>query len=113
MAVRFIGGDNLQVDKQTRPATRQAEHLQAATTAKGYTTVASNKGDVHMFDPFGIVARTNIAALGDPIIGFDITSLNVTADTMPDFVSCMKCGTWQGVRPSRRGSGLPSLGKDF
>lgn len=46
----------------------------AATTEKGYIAVASNKGDVRLFDRLGINAKTHIPALGDPIIGLDVSA---------------------------------------
>jgi len=46
----------------------------AATTEKGYIAVASNKGDIRMFDRLGINAKTHIPALGDPIIGMDVSA---------------------------------------
>ncbi|KAK3060162.1 Vacuolar import and degradation protein 27, partial [Teratosphaeriaceae sp. CCFEE 6253] len=46
----------------------------AATTAQGYIAVASNKGDIRMFDRLGINAKTALPALGDPIIGLDTSA---------------------------------------
>jgi hypothetical protein len=46
----------------------------AATTEKGYIAVASNKGDIRMFDRLGINAKTALPALGDPIIGIDVSA---------------------------------------
>lgn len=46
----------------------------AATTEKGYIAVASNKGDVRLFDRLGINAKTHIPALGDAIIGLDVSA---------------------------------------
>ncbi|EFW14037.1 hypothetical protein D8B26_004065 [Coccidioides posadasii str. Silveira] len=46
----------------------------AATTEKGYIAVASNKGDVRLFDRLGINAKTHIPALGEPIIGLDVSA---------------------------------------
>jgi hypothetical protein len=46
----------------------------AATTEKGYIAVASNKGDIRMFDRLGINAKTHIPALGEPIIGLDVSA---------------------------------------
>ncbi|KAF7714846.1 Vid27 family protein [Penicillium ucsense] len=45
-----------------------------ATTDKGYLAVASNKGDIRMFDRLGINAKTHIPALGEPIIGLDVSA---------------------------------------
>ncbi|EEH10808.1 Vid27 family protein [Histoplasma capsulatum G186AR] len=46
----------------------------AATTEQGYVAVASNKGDIRMFDKFGVRAKTHIPALGEPIIGLDVSA---------------------------------------
>lgn len=46
----------------------------AATSAKGYIAVASNKGDIRMFDRLGINAKTHIPALGEAIIGLDVSA---------------------------------------
>ncbi|KAH8693977.1 VID27 cytoplasmic protein-domain-containing protein [Talaromyces proteolyticus] len=45
-----------------------------ATTEKGYIAVASNKGDVRLFDRLGINAKTHIPALGEQIIGLDVSA---------------------------------------
>ncbi|EMR08578.1 hypothetical protein PNEG_03054 [Pneumocystis murina B123] len=46
----------------------------AATTEKGYIAVASNKGDIRLFDRIGVNAKTALPALGEPIIGIDISA---------------------------------------
>jgi hypothetical protein len=46
----------------------------AATTEKGYIAVASNKGDIRLFDRLGVNAKTHIPALGEPIIGVDTSA---------------------------------------
>ncbi|KAI9653232.1 MAG: hypothetical protein M1821_007663 [Bathelium mastoideum] len=46
----------------------------AATTEQGYIAVASSKGDVRMFDRLGINAKTHIPALGDAILGLDVSA---------------------------------------
>ncbi|KAG5438957.1 hypothetical protein PCANB_002287 [Pneumocystis canis] len=46
----------------------------AATTEKGYIAVASNKGDIRLFDRVGINAKTALPALGEPIIGIDVSA---------------------------------------
>jgi hypothetical protein len=45
-----------------------------ATTEKGYIAVASNKGDIRLFDSLGKNAKTAIPALGEPIIGLDTSA---------------------------------------
>jgi hypothetical protein len=46
----------------------------AATTASGKLAVASNKGDIRLFDKLGKIAKTALPALGDAIIGVDVTA---------------------------------------
>ena len=46
----------------------------AVTTEKGYIAVASNKGDIRLFDKLGVNAKTHIPALGEPIIGVDVSA---------------------------------------
>jgi hypothetical protein len=46
----------------------------AATTEKGHIAVASNKGDVRLFDRLGVNAKTHIPALGEAIIGLDVSA---------------------------------------
>lgn len=45
-----------------------------ATSEKGYIAVASNKGDIRLFDRMGVNAKTQVPALGDPIIGIDVSA---------------------------------------
>lgn len=45
-----------------------------ATTDKGYIAVASNKGDIRLFDRIGVNAKTALPALGEPIIGIDVSA---------------------------------------
>ena len=46
----------------------------AATTEHGYIAVASEKGDIRLFDRLGINAKTAIPALGEAIIGLDVSA---------------------------------------
>lgn len=46
----------------------------AATTESGRLAVASNKGDIRLFDALGKNAKTALPALGDPIIGIDVSA---------------------------------------
>lgn len=46
----------------------------AATTEKGYIAMASNKGDVRLFDKLGLNAKTHLPALGEAIIGLDVSA---------------------------------------
>lgn len=46
----------------------------AATTESGRLAVASEKGDIRLFDKLGKNAKTALPALGDPILGIDVTA---------------------------------------
>lgn len=45
-----------------------------ATTQSGKLAVASEKGDIRLFDSIGKIAKTALPPLGDPIIGIDVTA---------------------------------------
>eukprot|EP00171_Calliarthron_tuberculosum_P012646 IDg12646t1 len=44
-----------------------------ATTGSGYLAVASEQGDIRLFDQIGKNAKTHLPGLGDKIIGIDVT----------------------------------------
>jgi hypothetical protein len=68
-----LAGNKL-VDSELKQYVSKNEFSAAATTEKGYIAVASNKGDIRMFDRLGINAKTHIPALGEPIIGLDVSA---------------------------------------
>ncbi|EKD18782.1 vacuolar import and degradation protein [Drepanopeziza brunnea f. sp. 'multigermtubi' MB_m1] len=68
-----LAGNKL-VDTELKQYVSKNEFSAAATTEKGYIAVASNKGDIRMFDRLGINAKTHIPALGEPIIGLDVSA---------------------------------------
>lgn len=68
-----LAGNKL-VDSELKQYASKNDFSAAATTEKGYIAVASNKGDIRMFDRLGINAKTLIPALGDPIIGLDVSA---------------------------------------
>ena len=68
-----LAGNKL-VDSQLKQYVSKNDFSAAATTEKGYIAVASNKGDIRMFDRLGINAKTALPALGDPIIGLDVSA---------------------------------------
>ena len=68
-----LAGNKL-VDSEWKQYTSKNDFSAAATTEKGYIAVASNKGDIRMFDRLGINAKTALPALGDPIIGIDVSA---------------------------------------
>ncbi|KAK4574022.1 Vacuolar import and degradation protein 27 [Recurvomyces mirabilis] len=68
-----LAGNKL-VDSELKQYTSKNDFSAAATTEQGYIAVASNKGDIRMFDRLGINAKTALPALGDPIIGLDTSA---------------------------------------
>ncbi|PTB44501.1 hypothetical protein M441DRAFT_77577 [Trichoderma asperellum CBS 433.97] len=62
------------VDSETKQYVSKNDFSSIATTEKGYIAVASNKGDIRLFDRLGIRAKTQLPALGDPIIGMDVSA---------------------------------------
>jgi hypothetical protein len=68
-----LSGNKL-VESELKQYVSKNDFSAAATTEKGYIAVASNKGDIRMFDRLGINAKTHIPALGEPIIGLDVSA---------------------------------------
>lgn len=68
-----VTGNKL-VQEQLKQYMSKNEFSAAATTEKGYIAVASEKGDVRLFDRLGINAKTHIPALGEAIIGLDVSA---------------------------------------
>lgn len=68
-----LSGNKL-VDSELKQYVGKNDFSAAATTEKGYIAVASNKGDIRLFDRLGINAKTALPALGDPIIGLDTSA---------------------------------------
>ncbi|EAW09468.1 uncharacterized protein ACLA_036730 [Aspergillus clavatus NRRL 1] len=68
-----LAGNKL-VDADLKQYASKNDFSAVATTEKGYLAVASNKGDIRMFDRLGINAKTHIPALGEPIIGLDVSA---------------------------------------
>lgn len=68
-----LAGDKL-VESDLKQYVSKNDFSAAATTEKGYIAVASTKGDIRMFDRLGINAKTHIPALGEPIIGLDVSA---------------------------------------
>ncbi|KAI4127615.1 MAG: hypothetical protein LQ338_003110 [Usnochroma carphineum] len=65
---------NKMVDSDLKQYTSKNAFSTAATTEKGYIAVASEKGDIRMFDRLGLRAKTQLPALGDPIVGLDVSA---------------------------------------
>jgi len=62
------------VDSQFKQYQTKADFSGLATTEAGHIAVASEKGDIRLFDSIGKIAKTALPALGDPIIGVDVTA---------------------------------------
>ena len=68
-----LAGNKL-VEADLKQYTSKNDFSVASTTEKGYIAVASNKGDIRLFDRLGINAKTHIPALGEPIFGLDVSA---------------------------------------
>lgn len=62
------------VDSQLKSYATKVNFSSLATTDKGYIAVASAKGEIRMYDRLGINAKTQLPAMGDAIIGMDVSS---------------------------------------
>lgn len=68
-----VQGNKL-VESQFKQYASKNAFSAAATTESGKLAVASNKGDIRLFDAIGKNAKTALPALGDPILGVDVTA---------------------------------------
>jgi hypothetical protein len=68
-----VSGTKL-VDSQYKQYAGKNKFSGVATTASGKLAVASEKGDIRLFDTIGKNAKTALPPLGDPIIGIDVTA---------------------------------------
>ncbi|KAK4698617.1 hypothetical protein P7C70_g7656, partial [Phenoliferia sp. Uapishka_3] len=68
-----LAGSKL-VDSEFKQYATKADFSVAATTESGRLAVASNKGDIRLFDKIGKNAKTVLPALGDAIIGLDVSA---------------------------------------
>ncbi|KDQ64569.1 hypothetical protein JAAARDRAFT_28213 [Jaapia argillacea MUCL 33604] len=65
---------NKMVDSQLKQYVSKNKFSDVATTASGQLAVASEKGDIRLFDSIGKNAKTALPPLGDPILGVDVTA---------------------------------------
>lgn len=65
---------NKMVDSQYKQYTSKNKFSGVTTTASGKLAIASEKGDIRLFDSIGKNAKTALPPLGDPIIGIDVTA---------------------------------------
>jgi hypothetical protein len=68
-----LSGNKL-VDTDMKSYVSKTAFTTAATTDKGYIAIGSSNGDVRLFDRLGVRAKTSLPALGDPIIGLDVSA---------------------------------------
>lgn len=62
------------VDSQFKQYASKTDFSTLTTTEAGKIVVASNRGDIRLYDAVGKNARTAFPALGDPIIGVDASA---------------------------------------
>lgn len=65
---------NKMVDSQYKQYTSKNKFSCVTTTGEGKLAVASEKGDIRLFDGIGKDAKTALPPLGDPILGIDVTA---------------------------------------
>ncbi|BFZ56300.1 Vacuolar import and degradation protein 27 [Savitreella phatthalungensis] len=68
-----LSGNKL-VDSMFKQYKSQNDFTAAATTEAGYIAVASNKGDIRLYDRLGINAKTALPPMSAPIIGVDVSA---------------------------------------
>lgn len=68
-----LAGSKL-VDSEFKQYATKNDFSVASTTESGRLAVASNKGDIRLFDKLGKNAKTALPALGDAIIGLDVSA---------------------------------------
>lgn len=68
-----LSGNKL-VESQLKQYVSKTDFSAIATTQDNYIAVGSNNGDIRLFDRLGINAKTSLPALGDPIIGLDVSA---------------------------------------
>ncbi|KAI0032040.1 VID27 cytoplasmic protein [Vararia minispora EC-137] len=68
-----VSGNKL-VNSQYKQYAGKNKFSGVATTASGKLAVASEKGDIRLFDTIGKNAKTALPPLGDPILGVDATA---------------------------------------
>ncbi|KAH8105865.1 VID27 cytoplasmic protein [Cristinia sonorae] len=62
------------IDSQYKQYVAKNKFSGVTTTASGKLAVASEKGDIRLFDSIGKNAKTALPPLGDPIVGVDVTA---------------------------------------
>ncbi|KAI9901309.1 hypothetical protein N3K66_003126 [Trichothecium roseum] len=68
-----LSGNKL-VDTEMKQYASKNSFSSLATTEKGHIALADDKGAIRLFDRLGIKAKTALPALGDPVIGMDVSA---------------------------------------
>ena len=68
-----MSGNKL-VDSQYKQYATKNRFSDVTTTASGKLAVASEKGDIRLYDTVGKIAKTALTPLGDPISGIDVSA---------------------------------------
>ena len=68
-----MSGNKL-VDSQFKQYASKNKFSGVTTTASGKLAVASEKGDIRLYDTVGKIAKTALTPLGDPITGIDVSA---------------------------------------
>ncbi|CAN8072348.1 unnamed protein product [Agarophyton chilense] len=80
-----------------------------ATTGAGYLAVASENGDIRLYDQIGKNAKTHLPGLGDPIIGVDVSEDgNYVLATTKKYLLVIDTR----VKGAEKGGFLKSMGKN-
>ena len=64
---------NKMVQNEKKQYTTNTKFGAVTTTSSGKVAVAGDKGDIRLFDSIGKNAKTALPALGDPILGIDVS----------------------------------------
>ena len=64
---------NKMVQNEMKQYTTKTKFSAVTTTGSGKLAVAGDKGDIRLFDSIGKNAKTALPALGDPILGIDVS----------------------------------------
>ncbi|KAG5361579.1 Vacuolar import and degradation protein 27 [Yarrowia sp. C11] len=68
-----LSGSKL-VDSEHKKYATNNQFSALTSTEGGHVAVASQKGEIRLFDRLGINAKTALPALGDPILGIDVSA---------------------------------------
>jgi hypothetical protein len=92
---------NKLVDSDMKQYASKVAFSTVATNEKGYIAIGSEKGDIRLYDRLGIIAKTTLPALGDPIIGLDVSAdgrwvLATSKNYLLLVDNLQKSGKWEG-----------------